>query len=68
MITGDAARLMRATGYGVREGAQADLVLLDTTQASSAIAELAQPLWGMKSGRMTFTRDRPVLHRPRVPA
>jgi len=27
-------------------------------------AELAQPLWGMKAGRLTFTRPRPVLHRP----
>jgi cytosine deaminase len=64
MVTSDAARLMRVAEYGVRVGAPADLVLLDAPTAASAVAELAQPLWGMKAGHMTFTRPRPMLHRP----
>ncbi len=64
MVTTDAARLMRVDGYGIRAGAPADLVLLDAGTGAAAVAELAQPLWGMKAGRMTFTRPRPVLHPP----
>ena len=64
MVTDDAARLMRADGYGIRVGAAADLVLLDAGTGAMAVAELAQPLWGMKAGRMTFSRPRPSLHPP----
>ena len=64
MVTTDAARLMRVDGYGIRVGAAADLVLLQAATGAGAVAELAQPLWGMKAGRLTFTRARPVLHRP----
>ena len=64
MVTTDAARLMRVPEYGVRVGTPADLVLLDAASPAAAVAELAQPLWGMKAGRMTFTRARPVLHPP----
>ena len=63
MVTRDAARLMRAPGYGVAVGALADLVLFDAPGPAAAVAELAQPLWGMKAGRMTFERARPVLHK-----
>jgi cytosine deaminase len=63
MVTTDAARLMRLDDYGLRVGATADLVLLDAMDAAAAVAELAQPLWGMKAGRLSFTRARPVLHR-----
>lgn len=61
MVTDDAARLLRVE-HGLQPGAPADLVLLDAPTAAAAVAELAQPLWGMKAGRMTFTRPRPVLH------
>ena len=65
MVTTDAARLMRAgRTTASASGAPADLVLLDAGTGAAAVAELAQPLWGMKAGRMTFTRPRPVLHRP----
>ncbi len=64
MVTTDAARLMRVAEYGVHVGAPADLVLLDAPDAAAAVAELAQPLWGMKGGRMSFTRPRPTLHPP----
>jgi cytosine deaminase len=61
MVTDDAAKLMRVAEYGVRVGAPADLVLFDVDNPAAAVAELAQPLWGMKAGRMTFTRPRPRL-------
>ena len=64
MVTTDAARLLRVPEYGVRAGAPADLVLLDAPTAAAAVAELAQPLWGMKGGRLTFSRPRPALAWP----
>ena len=64
MVTDDAAKLLRATDYGIKMGSPADLVLFDATDAAGAVAELAQPLWGMKAGRRTFTRPQPTLHRP----
>lgn len=65
MVTTDAARLLRVE-HGLHPGAPADLVLFDATTAAGAVAELAQPLWGMKNGRLTFTRARPVLHPPQA--
>jgi cytosine deaminase len=64
MVTDDAAKLMRLDDYGVRVGAPADLVLLDAPTPAASVAELAQPVWGMKSGRLTFSRPRPTLYRP----
>ena len=64
MITHRAARMMRVGEYGVDVGAPADLLLLDAADAGTAVAELSAPLWGMKAGRLSFTRTRPVLHRP----
>lgn len=64
MITGNAAALMRATDYGIAVGNPADLVALDAADEAAAIAALAQPLWGLKAGRPTFTRTRPEIHRP----
>jgi len=64
MITSDAARLMRLDDYGIRVGAPADLVCLDARDPTEAVATLAQPLWGLKRGRPSFTRARPVLHAP----
>lgn len=62
-VTTDPARLLRVE-HGLHPGAPADLVLFDAPGAADAVAGLAQPLWGMKAGRMTFTRPRPVLHAP----
>jgi cytosine/creatinine deaminase len=64
MITGSAARLMRLDDYGIRVGAPADLVGIDARNPAEAISTLAQPLWGLKRGRMSFTRARPQLHPP----
>src|SRR5271167_1916421 len=62
MITGSAARLMRLNDYGIKVGAPADLVCLDATNPTDAVATLAQPLWGFKRGRKSFTRPRVQLH------
>jgi cytosine deaminase len=63
MITERSARLLRHRDYGFAVGNPADIVILDCTDAASAVAELAQPLYGFKRGRRSFTRPRPVLHR-----
>ncbi len=64
LVTHAAARLMRVSDYGIAVGGPADLVALDATDAAEAVAALAQPLWGVKRGRPSFTRARPVLHQP----
>ncbi len=50
--------------YGVREGAAADLVVLDAPDRAAAVAELAAPLLGFKRGRQTFERLPATLLRP----
>jgi cytosine/creatinine deaminase len=64
MITAAAARLMRLEDYGIAVGGPADIVCLDASNPAEAIATLAQPLWGIKRGRASFTRSRPRLHPP----
>ncbi|HEY1328543.1 MAG TPA: amidohydrolase family protein [Casimicrobiaceae bacterium] len=64
MITRRAARILRAPGYGIEAGCEADLVVLDCTTPEQAVSELALPLFGLKRGRRTFTRQPPQLHRP----
>jgi cytosine deaminase len=64
MVTGRSARLMRLDGHAVALGNDADLTVLDAPDAATAVAELAQPLYGFKRGRPTFTRRPAELHRP----
>jgi cytosine/creatinine deaminase len=64
MITDAAARLLRLNDYGVKVGGPADLVCLDARSPAEAISTLAQPLWGLKRGRRSFTRERVRLHPP----
>ena len=64
LITAQPARLMNLADYGIAIGNPADLVVLDCEAPAMAIAELAQPLFGFKRGRRSFTRDAPVLHPP----
>ena len=64
MVTNRSAELMRLDDYGLAVGKAADLVILDCTDRATAIAELAQPLWGFKRGRMTFSRQPAELNRP----
>jgi cytosine deaminase len=63
MVTGSAARLMRLDDYGIKVGAPADLVCIDAATPTDAVAMLAQPLWGFKRGRRSFTRPRVQIHR-----
>ena len=64
MVTERSATLCRLKDYGVRVGAAADFVVLDCTDPAAAVAEIAQPLYGFKRGRQTFTRQPAVLHAP----
>jgi cytosine/creatinine deaminase len=64
MITVDAARLLRLDDYGIAAGSPADLVCIDARTPTEVVSTLAQPLWGLKRGRPSFTRPRPVLHAP----
>lgn len=64
MVTTRAARLMNVEGYGLQVGNAADLVILDCESPSQAVAELAPVLFAIKRGRVTVTREAPVLHRP----
>jgi cytosine deaminase len=64
MITHRPARAMNLADYGIAVGNPADLVALDVAAPADAIAEIAQPLWGMKAGRMSFTRPAAQLLRP----
>jgi cytosine deaminase len=64
MITGAAARLMRLQDYGIAVGGPADLVCLDASNPADVVATLAQPLWGLKRGRASFTRPRAQIHPP----
>ena len=45
-------------------GKSADLVVLDSTSADMAVAELAPVLYAFKHGRMTVSRQPAMLHRP----
>jgi cytosine deaminase len=64
MVTTQPAKLMNLANYGVAIGNPADLVVLDCQDPVTAIAELSQPIFGIKRGRRSFTRNFPVLHRP----
>ena len=64
MITTLPARLMNAARYGVAVGHAADLVVIDSRDPAMAVAELAQPLFGYKHGRRSFTRAAATLHKP----
>ena len=65
MVTTLPARLMNLQDYGIEVGNPADIVVLDGDTRTSALAELAQPLFGLKRGRRTFTRPGPILHVPK---
>lgn len=64
MITSLPAKLMNLPDYGISVDNPADIVVLDCTDAASAIAELAPPILGIKRGRRSFSRSAPILNRP----
>src|SRR5215471_8745951 len=64
MVTTQPARLIKAKDYRIAAGRPADLVVLDSRDPAMAVAELAQPLFGLKRGRRSFSRPAATLHRP----
>jgi cytosine deaminase len=64
MVTTLAARLMNLKDYGIAVGNPADIVVLDCADPVSAVAELAQPVLGMKRGRISFQHAPATLNRP----
>jgi cytosine/creatinine deaminase len=64
LVTTAPARLMNIEDYGIAIGAPADMVVLDAESPAAAIAALAQPLFGFKRGRATFTWPLPALQPP----
>ena len=56
--------MMNAADYGIALGNLADLVVLDSSDAAMAIAEVSQPLLGIKRGRRSFSRAAPLLFPP----
>ena len=63
-VTFEPARLMNLKNYGIVVGNPADVIVLDCESAEAAVAELAQPLMGMKNGRISFSRAAPVINWP----
>jgi cytosine/creatinine deaminase len=64
MVTTLPARLMNCADYGIKVGNPADIVVLDCISREAAVAELAQPLWAMKRGRISFSRPLATINRP----
>jgi cytosine deaminase len=64
MITAMAARLMNLTDYGIAVGNPADLIVLDCADRMSAVAELAQPILGVKRGRVSFSHPSALINWP----
>jgi cytosine deaminase len=55
---------MNLSGYGLKVGNDADIVVLDCETIHAAVRELAPVLHVFKRGRRTVTRQPAVLHRP----
>jgi cytosine deaminase len=64
MVTSLPAKLMNLGDYGVAVGNPADIVVLDCKDEVSAVSELAQPLFAMKRGRMSFSRPAASINWP----
>jgi len=60
MISAAPHRLL-GRNSGIAIGDAADLVLLPCASGAAAVAEICRPVWGMKSGRMTFEAPLPRL-------
>jgi cytosine deaminase len=64
MVTTLPARLMNLKDYGIAVGTPADIVVLDCADPVSAVTELAQPVLGMKRGRISFWHSSATINRP----
>jgi len=66
MATEHGARALRLPAHGVREGARADLVVLDCTAPAEAVGAIPERLMVLKHGRVVVTnRVETVFARPR---
>ena len=64
MVTRRSAELLNLDDYGIEVGRSADLVVIDNQNRHGAVAELSQPLMGIKRGHVTFRREPARLNRP----
>jgi cytosine deaminase len=65
MATDHGARALRLPDHGVREGARADLVLLDCAEPAEAVGALPERLMVLKNGAVVVTnRVETTFHRP----
>ena len=65
MVTRRSAELLNLDDYGIEAGKSADLVVIDNKDRQGAVAELSQPLMGIKRGHVTFRREPAELLWPR---
>ena len=65
MVTRRSADLLNLDDYGIEVGKSADLVVIDNKDRQGAVAELSQPLMGLKRGHVTFRREPADLLWPR---
>ena len=65
MVTRRSAELLNLDDYGIEVGKAADLVVIDNKDRQGAVAELSQPLVGIKRGHVTFRREPAELLWPR---
>lgn len=64
MATYDAARAMGLPDYGLAEGRQADLVVLDSPLVADVLSDIPPRLWVIKRGRVTVeSRHETTIHR-----
>ncbi|MHC5269511.1 amidohydrolase family protein [Enterococcus sp. LJL98] len=60
MITENPAKALKLEGYGIKEGNQANLVVLDTKRVHDAIIDLPIRLFVIKDGRVTVETTKEV--------
>ncbi|WP_316568718.1 amidohydrolase family protein [Neobacillus sp. YIM B06451] len=60
MITTNPAKAMQVSGYGIEEGNNADVVLLDTQSVTNAVIDMPAKLFVVKSGKLTVETKKSV--------
>jgi cytosine deaminase len=68
MLTDYPARILRLPDYGLRVGAQADLIVWETERPEEIITALAPPRLVVKRGRVTIEHEHAVRERWRAPS
>jgi len=58
MITGDAARILNIEGYGIEEGCDANLVVIDATNIREAMALCPNRPYVIREGRILVVNER----------